>query len=219
MRVLAESTYARYRQLFDPDYPFPEDGYQGDYICEIAEHVREKESDRLLSLSEEEALTCCKEHAEGQLFSSIKKVLARMGIVHDVFYNEDSLYTTGKINEVIEDFRKLGLVYEQDSALWLKATALGFGTGSRHRQIERRADVSPAGHCVSPRKISQGIRFDCRCFRCRSYRDDTGRPCRHQGARLRSQKSQSRYSSIRNAASGWGTGKDVETSCKFCDTR
>ncbi|MFZ1979082.1 MAG: arginine--tRNA ligase [Bacteroidota bacterium] len=125
MRVLAESTYARYRQLFDPDYPFPEDGYQGDYICEIAEHVREKESDRLLSLSEEEALTCCKEHAEGQLFSSIKKVLARMGIVHDVFYNEDSLYTTGKINEVIEDFRKLGLVYEQDSALWLKATALG----------------------------------------------------------------------------------------------
>jgi arginyl-tRNA synthetase len=125
MRVLAESTYARYRQLFEPDEPFPEDGYQGDYICEIARGIREKETDRLLSLLKEEALTFCREYAEGQLFSSIKKVLARMGIIHDVFYNENSLYTTGKIDEVIQEFRKLDLVYEKDGALWLKATALG----------------------------------------------------------------------------------------------
>jgi arginyl-tRNA synthetase len=125
MRVLAESTYARYRQLFEPDDPFPEDGYQGDYIRDIAKSVREKESDRLLSIPKEDALTFCKEYAEERLFSSIKNVLARMGVVHDVFYNEDSLYSTGKINEVIEEFRKLGLVYENDGALWLKATALG----------------------------------------------------------------------------------------------
>jgi arginyl-tRNA synthetase len=37
MRLLAESTYARYQQLFDPHYPFPEDGYMGEYIKEIAE--------------------------------------------------------------------------------------------------------------------------------------------------------------------------------------
>jgi arginyl-tRNA synthetase len=125
MRVLAESTYARYRQLFEPDDPFPEDGYQGDYIRDIAKSVREKESDRLLSIPKEDALTFCKEYAEERLFLSIKNVLARMGVVHDVFYNEDSLYSTGKINEVIEEFRKLGLVYENDGALWLKATALG----------------------------------------------------------------------------------------------
>lgn len=125
MRVLAESTYARYRQLFEPDDPFPEDGYQGDYIRDIVKSIREKESDRLLSIPKEDALTFCKEYAEERLFSSIKNVLARMGVVHDVFYNEDSLYSTGKINEVIEEFRKLGLVYENDGALWLKATALG----------------------------------------------------------------------------------------------
>jgi arginyl-tRNA synthetase len=125
MRVLAESAYARYRELFDPEFPFPEDGYQGDYIREIAEHIREKESDRLCSLPKEDALSVCKEIAEGELFAAIKAVLARMGVLHDVFYNEDSLYKTGKIKEVIEEFRKLGLVYEKDQALWLKATALG----------------------------------------------------------------------------------------------
>jgi arginyl-tRNA synthetase len=40
MRLLAESTYARYRQLLDPAFPFPEDGYQGEYIKEIAERLR-----------------------------------------------------------------------------------------------------------------------------------------------------------------------------------
>ena len=40
MRMLAESTYARYRQLFDPAFPFPEEGYQGDYIREIADDLK-----------------------------------------------------------------------------------------------------------------------------------------------------------------------------------
>lgn len=125
MRVLAESTYARYRQLFDSSYPFPEDGYQGDYIREIAEALRGERGDSLLSLSQEEALAICKSYAEERLFAAIRAVLAKMGVHHDVFYNEDSLYTSGKIQEVIDEFRKKELVYEKDGALWLKTTALG----------------------------------------------------------------------------------------------
>jgi arginyl-tRNA synthetase len=125
MRMLAESTYARYRQLFDPQFPFPEDGYQGDYIREIAEDFKKERGDSIVSLQKEDALSACKEFAERALFEAIKKVLARMGVVHDVFFNEDSLYSSGKIKEVIQDLRSKDLAYDLDGAVWLKTTALG----------------------------------------------------------------------------------------------
>ena len=56
MRMLAESTYARYRQLFDPAYPFPEEGYQGEYIKEIAERVKSERGETLCALEKEQAL-------------------------------------------------------------------------------------------------------------------------------------------------------------------
>lgn len=125
MRMLAESTYARYRQLFDPAYPFPEEGYQGEYIKEIAERVKSERGEALCALEKEQALELCKSLAEGALFESIKNVLARMGVRFDVFYNEDSLYTSGKIKEVVDEFRKLGLAYDHEGAVWLKTTELG----------------------------------------------------------------------------------------------
>jgi arginyl-tRNA synthetase len=125
MRMLAESTYARYRQLFDSSYIFPEDGYQGDYIRDIALDLKNDRGESLIPLPLEEALTSCKEFAEQELFQSIKKVLARMGVVHDVFFNEDSLYRSGKIQEVIQEFRDKELAYDQDGAVWLKTSSLG----------------------------------------------------------------------------------------------
>jgi arginyl-tRNA synthetase len=48
-----------------------------------------------------------------------------MGVVFDVFFNEDSLYKSGKIQEVIEEFRRQGLAYDGEGAVWLKTTAMG----------------------------------------------------------------------------------------------
>jgi arginyl-tRNA synthetase len=125
MRILAESAYARYRQLFDSSYIFPEDGYQGDYIREIAVDLKKERGDSYVTIPLEKALTACKEFAEKELFQAIKKVLARMGVVHNVFFNEDSLYESGKIEEVIAEFRRKGLAYDLEGAVWLKTSALG----------------------------------------------------------------------------------------------
>jgi arginyl-tRNA synthetase len=51
--------------------------------------------------------------------------LARLGVRHDVFYNEDSLYSSGKIEDVITELREHGLAYDSDGAVWFKATAVG----------------------------------------------------------------------------------------------
>ncbi len=125
MRILAESTYARYKQLFEPSFRFPEDGYQGEYIAGIAEDLKKAKGEELRSMEKEQALSICKSFAEESLFQSIKVVLSRLGVRFDVFFNEDSLYSAGKIKEVIEEFREKGLAYDRDGAVWLKTTALG----------------------------------------------------------------------------------------------
>ena len=125
MRKLAESTLARYRQLFDPGAPFPEDGYQGGYIREIAEDLKKTKGDSLLKLPAEEALAISQQVSETTLFDAIKSVLLRMGVKFDVFFNEDSLYKDGTINDVVAEFRSKGLAYDKDGAVWLKTTAMG----------------------------------------------------------------------------------------------
>jgi arginyl-tRNA synthetase len=83
MRKLAESTYARYRQASEPEFPFPDKGYHGDYIKEIASALRDRHGEALLAMTSEEALTVCQKFARA-VFAAIKRVLARIGVVFDI---------------------------------------------------------------------------------------------------------------------------------------
>ncbi|MGD0338675.1 MAG: arginine--tRNA ligase [Bacteroidota bacterium] len=122
MRMLADSVYARYMQIFDESFPMPEDGYMGGYIKEIAQKIFNEKKDSLKGVEDK---TYFKEYAEAFLFKKIKETLNKIGVKFDVFFNEDSLYSSGAINEVIEEFRKKGLAYDLDGAVWFKTTALG----------------------------------------------------------------------------------------------
>lgn len=125
MQNLGKSVYARYRQnIGDIDYPFPEDGYHGDYINEIANELAQKYFDSL-SAETEENIKVCSKFAEAWCFDRIKQTLASLNIHLDIFFNEDSLYANGKIDEIISELRSKDLVYEKDGALWLALTKLG----------------------------------------------------------------------------------------------
>jgi arginyl-tRNA synthetase len=122
MRVLGDSVRLRYLEALGGTEPFPEDYYQGEYIREIAAHLRAECGDSLVG---EPAEGRFKAQAEHEIFDDIKKTLARLGVEFAVFYNEQSLYETGKVKEVIEELKAKGLAYEQEGALWFKTTALG----------------------------------------------------------------------------------------------
>lgn len=125
MQNLGKSVYARYRQnIGDIDYPFPEDGYHGDYIKEIANELIQKYADSLAAETEENIKVCSK-FAEVWCFDRIKQTLGSLNIHLDIFFNEDSLYANGKIDEIISELRSKDLVYEKDGALWLALTKLG----------------------------------------------------------------------------------------------
>jgi arginyl-tRNA synthetase len=101
---------------------FPRDGYQGDYISEIAEGLRKRHGDGLV---DEPADGIFRESAEELIFSDIRATLDRLGIEFDVYSNEMSLYEDGRIEQTLDDLRARGVVYDWDGAVWLRATELG----------------------------------------------------------------------------------------------
>ncbi|MCS7082864.1 MAG: arginine--tRNA ligase [Bacteroidetes bacterium] len=127
MRLLGESVRARYQQLLGQDVAFPEEGYQGEYIWDIARALLAEHGDRLLAVEELEPF---KEAAERIIFADILRTLARLGVQMDSFFNEHDLYKSGALKQLIERLRERELVYESEGALWFRGTSLG-----RHRDV------------------------------------------------------------------------------------
>ncbi|MRR09071.1 arginine--tRNA ligase [bacterium] len=121
MKKLAQSVYLRYQESLGRKIDFPEDHYQGEYIRDIAAQCRSQRGDGLA----EADLDFFKQTAIAVIFEEIKKTLARMGIAFDVFYNESSLYADGAIDRTRSALSAKGLTYEQDGALWFRATQFG----------------------------------------------------------------------------------------------
>ncbi len=121
MRLLGESLRARYFELKGENLPLPDGGYQGQYLKDIASELLAEQPD----LDENNPIDLFKEYAEKSIFRIIKGSLARIGVHHDVFFNERSLYEDGKIDEVLEQLRAKDLVFEEDGATWFRTEALG----------------------------------------------------------------------------------------------
>lgn len=122
MRVLGQSTRARYLELQDKPFEFPEDGYQGEYINDIAQSLIDEKGDALVAREDVLPFT---EKAVEVIFADISSTLKRMGIEFDNYYNEHSLYDEGHIDSVVSELRDKGLVYEKDDAVWFKTTEFG----------------------------------------------------------------------------------------------
>ena len=122
MRVLGDSTRIRYLQLLGIDAQLGEDHYQGEYIIDIAKLAVAEKGD---SLKDSADLDYFKKLAQREIFEEIQKTVARLGFTFDVFYNEQSLYDSGKIDEVLSLLKEKGLVYEAEGATWLKTSVMG----------------------------------------------------------------------------------------------
>jgi arginyl-tRNA synthetase len=155
MRVLGQSVRARYLEqlgraappppeaLADSDaaWPeaidglpvvFPRDGYQGEYIAEIAAALRDAHG---AGLVEEPAEGRFREAAQERIFAEIEATLAALRVRFDVYTNEKTFYETGALDRVLADLRAKDLVYEEEGATWLRATALGL---DRDRVLVKR---------------------------------------------------------------------------------
>ena len=122
MRVLGESVRSRYQELLGDDSEFPEEYYQGEYIKDIAAGLFKEHGDSLKDVTEVDIF---KTAAETEIFADIKQTLASLNIVFDTFFNESDLYSRGDIKAVISFLKKEDLAYENEGALWFRATKFG----------------------------------------------------------------------------------------------
>ena len=122
MHRLGESVKSRYLELLGEKTEFPEEGYEGEYIVEIAQNLIDKKGDSLKDLTEN---TAFKDAAESNIFLNIEKTLARIGLKFDTFFNENSLYDSGAITNVVDTLRQKNLIYEKEGATWFKASEAG----------------------------------------------------------------------------------------------
>lgn len=122
MRMLGLSVQARYLEIAGRAAEFPEGGYEGEYIRDIAQKLADEQGDALVAESDESLF---KAKAEAEIFADIRRTLSRMEIEMDSYFNEHSLYENGKIDEVIERLRAKDLVYEKDGATWFRTTQFG----------------------------------------------------------------------------------------------
>ena len=120
MRTLGQSVESRYFEYVKKPFEFPNDGYQGEYIIEIAKNIANNLGENLVK-NDEKFLA----EAEKVIFGQIENSLNSLGIKFDTFTNEKSFYESGAIKKLLSQLKSKGLVYEKDDATWYKATGVG----------------------------------------------------------------------------------------------
>lgn len=104
--------------------PTPEDGYAGDYINDIAAQVL-REAPAALGLSDADMHETFREIGVDLMFTHIKESLHDFGTDFDVYTHEDSMHTSGRVDQAIARLRESGNIYEKDGASWLRTSAFG----------------------------------------------------------------------------------------------
>ncbi|WP_407383107.1 arginine--tRNA ligase [Ruminococcus sp.] len=116
----AASLEARYMQLFDESFPFPEDGYQGADIIERAQQFKENFGGSLTGVSPEERRKALVDFALPRNIRRMQEDMAKYKINFDNWFMESTLHESGAVRKVVDTLTAKGLTYEKDGAIWYK---------------------------------------------------------------------------------------------------
>ncbi len=104
--------------------PAPDDGYGGQYIADIAQHVL-AEKPNVLELPDDDAQEVFRSVGVNLMFDEIKKSLHDFRVDFDVYFHENNLHESGAVSRAVERLTEMGNTYEQDGALWLRTEKYG----------------------------------------------------------------------------------------------
>jgi arginyl-tRNA synthetase len=136
---LRRSLYARYRQLWEPDFPFPEDGYPGDYLVPLAEQLRARDGERWRTADERDWGPALGTFGRDAIVAHQQAVAERFRARNDLWQSEKALHDDGNVEAGIARLRALDLIDEKDGALWVRTTA----HGDDEDRVVVRADGRP----------------------------------------------------------------------------
>ena len=139
----ALSLQARYLQILlgEENVPFPEDGYQGEDIKELARAFHQEHGDSYRDVPEEKRLADLAAFGLARNVPKMKEDLRRYGIEYDEWFFESTLHQSGFVAETVELLTQKGWTYEKDGALWLKTAQLlrqkYLAEGKSEKQVDK----------------------------------------------------------------------------------
>ncbi|MDA8388110.1 MAG: arginine--tRNA ligase [Nitrospiraceae bacterium] len=123
--LLGESVFARYQELLGISYPFPEEGYRGEYVTGIARKIMETEGAKYKDKEFSRHADYFSKTACDMMLAAIKDDLESFGVTFDVWQSEKELYDKTEVEAAIDYLRGKGLIYEKEGATWFAATSFG----------------------------------------------------------------------------------------------
>ena len=120
IETLGRSTRARYLELLGRESDFPENGYKGAYIYDLAREIIDSEGEKFADAPESESLEYFKSYAAGKIMNGIKSDLEEFRVSFDEFFPEGYLHKNGLVKSAMSELKDNGFAYEQDGALWFR---------------------------------------------------------------------------------------------------
>jgi arginyl-tRNA synthetase len=121
----ATSLEVRYLQHYDPSIELPEDAYHGQDIVEHAENFIKEYGDKYVNADSKERRKALVDFALPKNIAGLERDLGRYRITYDKWFRESTLHNDGSVQRVIDALKEKGVTYEQDGALWFKASEYG----------------------------------------------------------------------------------------------
>lgn len=121
----ATSLEVRYLQHYDPSIELPEDAYHGQDIVEHAENFIKEYGDKYVNADSKERRKALVDFALPKNIAGLERDLGRYRITYDKWFRESTLHNDGSVQKVIDALKEKGVTYEQDGALWFKASEYG----------------------------------------------------------------------------------------------
>jgi arginyl-tRNA synthetase len=125
VRLLAQSIYARYQQALGNSVAFPEDGYHGEYIAEVAQDFIKVHGTTFLNKPFDTCAAVFADFGKDAMLADIRKDLEAFGVRFDVWFSEKTLLEDNSVQKSLGELRERGYLYDQDGAQWLRSTAFG----------------------------------------------------------------------------------------------
>lgn len=121
----ATSLEVRYLQHYDSSIELPEDAYHGQDIVEHAENFIKEYGDKYVNADSKERRKALVDFALPKNIAGLERDLGRYRITYDKWFRESTLHNDGSVQKVIDALKEKGVTYEQDGALWFKASEYG----------------------------------------------------------------------------------------------
>lgn len=124
VRKFGESIFARYAEALEQEVPFPEDGYQGQYVADMGQLMARQYGDRFLKVPRQQALHALGNEGIRRMLVGIRRDLSALGVEFDTWFHEKTLHESGLLDKVLGILKDGGYIVERDGAVWFTSDDL-----------------------------------------------------------------------------------------------